>query len=153
MQRMKIVKIILVLVTILTLFQTTAIANLPPNVPTVTGKIIGRVNISYTFAIVSTDPEGDDIGYGFCGQWSNMPCNVSLGLYKSGEKIKVESKWDTPGDYTAKVCAIDCYGHCSDFATVEIKISKNKAAEYQIFSWFCEKVIHRFSFFEKILKQ
>ena len=143
----RLVKIILILVAVFTLLQTSAIANLPPDIPTVEGRKIGRVGINYSFTIVSTDPDGDDIGYGFCGQWGEMSCNVSLGLFESGEEITVECKWDTPGNYTIRVCAIDCYGSCSDFALVEIKMQKN----YSIYDIFISELILRFPILEFLL--
>jgi len=134
------VKIIFILAVVFTLLQINAIANLPPDIPTVKGRTRGRVGINYTFTIVSTDPECDNIGYGFCGKCGNMPCNTSLGLFESGEEITVKCRWDDPGDYVLKVCAIDCHGSCSDFAIVEIKMQKN----YSIFDIFITQLISRF---------
>ena len=140
MQKGRLLKIILILITVFTLFQTSAISNLLPDIPEVRGRTRGRVGITYTFSIVSSDPECDKIGYGFCGQWGNMPCNFSLGLVESGEMITINCKWNDSGDYVMRVCAIDCHGSCSDYAIVEIKMQKN----YGIYDIFITQLISKF---------
>ena len=127
MQKKNISNIIIVIITVFVIFQTCGIANSPPEKPSIEGKVSGKTNIEYTFSIVSTDPDGDDIGYSLCGQWGNNPCNISLGLYSSGEIINVSCEWCEPGNYTLKVCALDCYGACSDWSSFEITLSKQKS--------------------------
>ena len=88
-----------------------------------------------------------NIGYGFCGQWGNMPCNISLGLYESGEEITIRCKWDEPGNYTMRVCAIDCNGCCSDFAIVEIQMKKS----FNFYDMFLSRLIQHFPILECLL--
>jgi hypothetical protein len=74
-------------------------------------------------------------------------------LVSSGEETIVSHTWNTKGTYEIKVKSIDQYSAESDWAILEVTMPKSKSTEFLKISWFFEKLVYRFSFFEKILKQ
>ena len=89
---------------------------LPPSPPSwIYGPLIGNTNILYNFSVVSTDPEGHKIRYGWdwhvegaspehakVDEWSKY--------YESGETCNRSHLWTDPGIYDIRVKSQDEYG-------------------------------------------
>ena len=89
----------------------------PPSTPSQpTGPTSGYVGIPYTFSTSSTEPNGDQIKYGWdwdgdgdTDDWTN--------LYPSGQVVQTPNSWDAIGTYTIKVKAKDQFGQESGWST------------------------------------
>ncbi|HEY0908158.1 MAG TPA: PKD domain-containing protein [Candidatus Paceibacterota bacterium] len=83
------------------------ILNLPPHAPTVTPTSgSGAANVSHTFTANTTDPEGDNVDYGF--DWNNDG-NVDFysGLVPSGTSAQMSYSWSAAGTYPVRVVVRD----------------------------------------------
>jgi len=97
----------------------------PPTTPSVTGPGTGDVDELLTFNALSTDPDGDDIVYGFdwdeddsVDEWS-----PSFGYVNSGEFGSADYSWPTPGVKTFQVLTQDTWGLQSGWAQKTVTIS------------------------------
>ncbi|PNX49105.1 MAG: hypothetical protein BV457_02390 [Thermoplasmata archaeon M9B1D] len=87
----------------------------PPTKPS--GPEDGEINIDYTFATSSSDPNGDDISYGW--DWNNdSSIDEWTVFYNSGELVQTSHSWSIPGTYTFKVKAKDTNGDQSSFSPI-----------------------------------
>ena len=111
---------------VIIIMQYHAIANNPPEKPSIEGPNIARIGKICQFTLYSEDPECDKVGFNICGWGDDSLCNYSIGLFPSGEKVSISHKWGEAGSYTLRLCAVDCYGACSEFATYNIKIVKTR---------------------------
>ncbi|RLF42245.1 MAG: hypothetical protein DRN18_02660, partial [Thermoplasmata archaeon] len=95
----------------------------PPNKPSKpSGPSSGYTGTTYTFSTSTTDPEGDQIKYGW--DW-NGDGNVDewTGFNNSGVTVSRSHSWSSAGTYTIKVIAQDSKGKnssWSDPATITI---------------------------------
>jgi rhodanese-related sulfurtransferase len=97
-------------------------ANTPPNMPVITGDAKGKPGQKYHYTITTTDVDSDDVYYYV--NWSDNTTNQLIGPYHSEEEITLNHTWSEKGTYIVKVKARDIYGSESDYATLEIKMSK-----------------------------
>jgi hypothetical protein len=94
--------------------------NLPPETPLITGPSSCKVDESYNYTIVTTDPDGDEVsnyvdwGDGNTGGWTRM--------LPSGEEYNVSHIWGEEGNCIIKVKAKDSFGAESDWATLEVTV-------------------------------
>ncbi|MCJ7570582.1 MAG: hypothetical protein MUO82_01715, partial [Candidatus Thermoplasmatota archaeon] len=122
--------------------------NNPPDKPTVTGEINGKIGVEYSYNAIATDPDGDQIYYWF--DWGNNKNSGWVGPFASGEQCNAKYKWGTTGNYTIKVKVKDTNRFESDWAILEISMPKTKATNGSL---FLQRLVQRFPFFEKILNQ
>jgi hypothetical protein len=108
-------------------FSGSAEANQPPTTPVITGPVTGRPGDTYTFGLLSTDPDGDDIKYGMdwlngttVNQWA-----PSTGFIAQNNSQSVTKSWSVPGTYTFKAMAQDDNGAVSGWAAHTIVISED----------------------------
>jgi outer membrane protein assembly factor BamB len=100
------------------LYAIGGIPNQPPvTPPTPSGPISGETNISYSFSLSTTDPEGNQIKYGWdwdgdgtVDEWSS--------LVPSGTEDNRSHSWSLPGIYNIKVKAQDEYGNESGWSNI-----------------------------------
>ena len=121
------------------------VANNPPNKPEINGPTNVKPFISYMYTVNTTDEEAEDIRYYI--DWGDGGSQW-YGPYASGEILSVEHKWKT-GSHTIKVKARDATGDESEWATLEVTISRNNM---HVFSKIMQKLIERFPHFILILK-
>jgi len=104
--------------------------NNPPETPIrPDGPENGNIGISYTYSTSSSDPDGNNISYGwdwngdnFVDQWTSF--------YDSGEIINTAYTWLEPGTYNVKVKAKDTKGATSDFSSaILVNIIDNTAPD------------------------
>jgi len=96
--------------------------NSPPSRPTITGPTSGTTGTSYTYEIVSTDPDNDKIFY--CINWDDGSDEFCTNLFNSGEKTTISHTWTTDGNYAITVKATDENEAESDIATLQIAMPK-----------------------------
>ena len=92
------------------------INNQKPNTPsTPTGVTSGISGLEYSFNTTATDPDGDQISYGW--DWDG-DCIVDEWTkhYRSGEQITTSHKWNKGGTYNIRVKSIDTRYKKSSFS-------------------------------------
>lgn len=84
--------------------------NNPPNTPNEpSGPSQGIVGKEYTYTTETSDPEGDDVQYGW--DWNNdLIVDEWTALYPSGTPISLSHSWLTPGSSMVRVKAKDIHG-------------------------------------------
>ncbi|MBX4209350.1 peptidoglycan-binding protein [Candidatus Parcubacteria bacterium] len=98
-------------------------SNTAPNVPVVTGPVAGFINTSYSFSASATDPDGDNVRYGF--DWDNNgSVDEYTGFVASGASASLSHSWATTGSQTFQVYAEDVSGAQSGPAGHTIIISQ-----------------------------
>lgn len=91
--------------------------NHAPNDPSMpTGPSTGDVGTSYSFITSSTDPDGDDIKYGWDWDGDNI-IDEWTGFYESGETVTLSHQYISAGTYHIKVVAEDEEGAQSGFSS------------------------------------
>jgi hypothetical protein len=80
----------------------------PPDPPIVDGSLFGRINKSYEYTAVTTDPEGDQILYKF--DWGDGTQTDWIGPVASGTSVTEPYSWSEIGKYNVTVRAKDVEG-------------------------------------------
>jgi len=121
--------------------------NLPPETPDIDGPASGKPGITYTYNIITTDPENDNIYYYV--DWGEGNNSGWIGPYASGEEAILNFTWAKKGTYIIKAKAKDIYGAESDWGTLEVKIPrlKNRPLLYNII----ERIIQRLPWLSSII--
>jgi len=120
----------------------TAALNNPPDTPTIEGPTKGKSGVSYEYEICSSDPDGDDISY--CIDWGEGSGEICKDPVPSETCILETHAFASKGTYTIKVKAQDGKGGESDYATLEVTISKGQAKQL-FFQAFLERLFLRFN--------
>ena len=82
--------------------------NNPPATPVLTGPTQGKVNQTYVYSVVTTEPDGEEIYYFV--DWGDGQVNDWIGPYPSSVTAEMSYQWEKKGTYTIKVKAKDIYG-------------------------------------------
>ncbi|MBC7128139.1 MAG: PKD domain-containing protein [Thermoplasmatales archaeon] len=100
-------------------FSALAIANNPPEKPTINGPSSGEAGKEYTFTAVANDPDGDKIFY--CFKWGdgNEFCTPYV---NSGQQVEAKHTWQEKGTYVVTVTATDEHGAKSEPATLQVSM-------------------------------
>ncbi len=101
--------------TTVTIYQ----ANIPPIINSITGTTNGHQNISYSYDIDATDPDGDNITY--IVDWGDGSGDISNTM-EDGIIYTVNHIWNAPGDYTVTVYAEDEQGAQSNYESINVLI-------------------------------
>jgi hypothetical protein len=92
--------------------------NQRPNTPnTPSGPSSGSVGTSYSYSTSTTDPDGDQIKYGFDWDGNGVVDDWSS-LLDSGDPCSMSYSWSSTGTYQVKVKAQDVYGAESEWSSV-----------------------------------
>ena len=102
----------------------TIVVNIPPDVPDILGPSNGKAGNYCEYRFVTTDPNEDDVSYYI--EWGDELVEDWSELYKSDENFTAGHTWDVKGDYTIRVKARDVHGAESEWATLEVRMPKNK---------------------------
>jgi PKD repeat protein len=96
--------------------------NQPPSAPIITGPTNGKIETSYDYSFVSTDPEDDDIAE-YVINWGDDIEETFTGPYTSGVSYDAGHTWTEQGIYTLKAKAKDTKGAESDWGILTVVIS------------------------------
>ena len=119
-------------------------SNNRPEKPVIDGptKLKNLTWVNYTFK--TNDPDNDDIYYYI--DWDEGEIDEWLGPYKSGEEVKLKHYWVFRDNYELRVKAKDIYGDESEWATLKIKVSRDKQMYDNLFLRFISDIIGRIHF-------
>ena len=98
-------------------------SNLPPDIPNISGPTSGKAGNSYTYSVITTDPEGDQVFYLF--DWDDGTTSGWKGPFNSGSIYDISHVWNDEGTYSLKVKAKDINDLESDWETLQISMPKN----------------------------
>lgn len=128
------------------------LGNEPPTKPVISVLSSDSNNKEITFKISdSVDPEGDEIYYGIL--WNDGSTSNWLGLYSSGEEIKVSHRWNIEGEYEIIARASDKYGSLSDWSyPLKIKITKYRLVDNHLLGNIIELLLNSFPLLKSLMK-
>ena len=121
--------------------------NKPPYTPSIDGQAKGGTGEICSYKFFTIDPNNDKIFYYI--DWGDGSNTGWLGPYKSGEQITVNHTWSKKGNYVIKVKAKDMYDAESDWATLEIKMLKNKRLTSHLLIYFLKRITWWFTSLEQ----
>jgi C1A family cysteine protease len=124
-------------------------ANHPPMKPSIVGPTSIKPNEMCWYNISSSDPDGTPV-YIYTIVF-DIDSGVWWGPYAPGEMDRSNWYWPEKGDYTVKAKAKDPYGTESDWATLEVSVSKDKATLSTPFLRFLEYRPYLFPLFRQLI--
>ena len=97
-------------------FTTSAVVNNPPETPSQpSGTEFGFVYVSYDYSTFSTDPNDDNVSYGW--DWDgDLVVDEWSDWYSSGDICNISHSWDIPSTYDVRVKAKDIHYAESDWS-------------------------------------
>jgi PKD repeat protein len=99
---------------------------LTPNMPQ--GPSSGKVDVSYSYTAVTTDPDEDSLFYLF--DWGDGTTSGWIGPISSGQTANADHTWNTTGTYDVKVKAKDIHDLPSDWSpAMTVSIMENRPPE------------------------
>jgi len=124
---------------------------LKPDKPT--GPTSGKIGREYSYYIMTTDPDGDQLFYQW--DWGDGSFSQWLGPYNSGEEISASHSW-SEGSYNIKVKSKDIHNEESNWSDpLPISMPKNKQSDQQSLQFLngiMEQLWDVFLMFKRILK-
>ena len=106
----------------------------PSDPPTINGPIKGEKLKNYDYYFSSSDPEGSDVS--FYVEWGDGTHSGWTNYVPSGQEIKISHTWIFDNVYQIKAKLKDNYNVESDWATLEVTMSRNKAIKAPFFKLF-----------------
>jgi len=103
----------LVLATLAELAEASYLSN-PPAKPVITGPANGIVNITYTFTVNTTEPDGENVSYFI--DWGDGTTSGWLGPYSPGTAHTAVKAWNAIATYAVKTKAKDIHGVISEWS-------------------------------------
>jgi hypothetical protein len=110
-----------------------------PEPPTITGPTMGKSGKEYTYAIVTTDPEGDEVSYYI--DWGDGADSGWTRYRQSGSPLNTSHIWARMGIFSVRVKAKDIYGAESNWTTLRVTIPKNRVFNLWLHDIF-KKLLH-----------
>jgi hypothetical protein len=98
--------------------------NNPPNKPKINGPKIGKVGENLIYKFTSSDPEINDVSYYI--DWGDGTITDWTTSQASSTSYSENHTWITKDTYTIKAKARDIYGAESDWATLNVRIPRNR---------------------------
>ena len=113
--------------------------NTPPNTPTITGESQIKPRLAYTYTLMGTDDDDQDLYFEI--SWGDGNAGTGLGPYHSGENFTLTHTWKVKGTYIIKTRTTDTAGATSEWATIEV----TAPTEYQFsLSIFLQHLFEQF---------
>ncbi len=123
-------------------FRTYGIPNEPPLKPEIQGELNGLAGEEYSYTLVATDPENNDLYYYV--EWGDGNITEWFGPHTSGEQVTASHTYAEEDTYTIKAKVKDIHGAESDWTTLEVTMPKNKPYINTPFLQFLENHPHLF---------
>jgi len=113
--------------------------NQPPNPPTITGPVKGKVRVDTYYNFTTTDPNSDDVYYFI--EWGDETNSSWIGTWPSEDIVIISHTWSKKGTYTIKAKAKDTSGLESDWGQLSVTMPCSYNPPYMQF-WI--KLFERF---------
>ncbi len=115
--------------------------NEPPSSPTINGPQSGKIDETYYYNVITTDPEGGEVSYYI--DWGDNSDGGWTRMLPSGEEYNASHIWNEEGTFTIKVKAKDYYGSESDWTTLEVSMPRQHQINLipRILFWLLEKLL------------
>ncbi len=120
----------------------------PPDTPTITGETNGSNHQKYSYTILTTDPDNDDVKYLI--DWGDNTTETT-GLITSGDQIVVSHRWDKKGSYAIMVKAIDENFAESDWTTLTVTMPCSYNPMQHFFDWLLQRFPNAFPLLRQLL--
>jgi hypothetical protein len=108
----------------------------PPNTPTITGTVNGKIGQQYMFNTTTTDLDMDPIFYWI--DWGDGTNTGWLGAFPPGFVVHENHSWTKKGTYQVKVKAKDIFNAESSWATLDITMPYVTLFEGNFFKTFLQ---------------
>ncbi len=127
------------------------VVNQPPGAPIINGPTSGKAGETYSYTLVSVDPNGDDVFYEI--DWGEGYVEPWDGPHESNIVINREHSWDEKGDYTIMARAKDVHGAIGNWSTLEVTMPKNKPFifNFNLLEWLLERFPNAFPILRRML--
>ena len=106
-------------------------SNDPPEPPSITGPPNGKIDASYTFSFLSTDPDRNPISY--YANWGDGTNSGWTEDVNTGELVTLSHTWKHVNTFTIRAKVRDTFGLESDETEFEIKISNPRTKTWMQF--------------------
>lgn len=113
----------------------TITSNQPPNKPSLSGPLSGKIGSSYTYTASATDDDGDQIYYWF--DWGDGTNTGWKGAYNSGQTASESHIWAAQGTYSVKVKTKDS-NNAESIWSDPLPVSMPKMKAFHLFQDFLE---------------
>ncbi|MCK4901973.1 MAG: agmatine deiminase family protein [Thermoplasmatales archaeon] len=113
---------------------TTDFDNSPPEITSINGSTNGKPGETYEYCINVNDPDEDDLYV--LWEWGDGDTTGWLGPYAYAEEFCASHSWDDEGTFTIKVKVRDIHGAESDWATLEVTMTKSRVLTLNFFQKF-----------------
>jgi outer membrane protein assembly factor BamB len=111
-------------------------SNSPPELPTISGPINGKIREEYAYKLTVIDPDNNPIS--FFIDWGDGTNTGWTFERASGEKCYYGHIWNKKGNYTIRVKARDTLGEESNWTYLEVTMPKSKQFNNILFLRFLE---------------
>jgi hypothetical protein len=109
----------------------------PPNRPTLTGKVNGKIGKPYMYNVSAADMDGDSVSYLL--EWGDGTNTGWLGPFPPGTLIHVNHTWSTKGTYPVKAKAKDFYNMEGSWATLNVTMPLITTVDISFFMHFLQR--------------
>jgi len=92
--------------------------NQPPNMPSITGSNQIKPRKAYTYTLVGTDNQSQNLTYYI--DWGDGNGATGIGPYRSGETFTLTHTWKARGTYVIRTRTTDTAGAESQWATIQV---------------------------------
>jgi len=113
-----------------------------PTVPTILGKINGKIERAYDYSFRSTSPVGNDIYYQI--NWGDGKITDWLGPYDSGESIVINHTWYNEGNYTIQARAKDIQNLWGPWGELDVTMPYSYEPQFPFIQWLLERFPNAF---------
>lgn len=120
-----------------------------PTAPTISGPVNGKPGVQYSYTVVSTDPENNNIT-DYVIDWGDNSTQRITGPFASGVTITASHTWAEQGAYTIKAKATDIYSLESDWGTLQVVMPKSISSN-QWFLQLLQNHPHRFLILQHLI--
>ena len=112
-----------------------------------TGPQTGKPGIEYTFSVLSTDPDDDEVYYFI--DWGDDTTSGWVGPFASGEKVDVKHSWEKRGTFIVKAKARDIFLFETEWTELEVSMPQLTANNPHILG---QHVVHYFQHLFHLLR-
>ena len=124
--------------------------NSPPNAPTISGKTRCEIGKTYSYVLISHDPDDNDVFYSVL--WGDGIVEEWIGPVQSDYAITLNHSWQHQSTFLIMARVKDVNGAISPWATLEVKIPRSKWSLNPFIYQILERFFDIFPVFKNILR-